>query len=70
MLAIAKSDDGVENLSRLQKKKLTLLSSQSAEEEDDEESLKELKEAKIEVTHKLWLNIVSACEEYKKLFGF
>jgi Leucine-rich repeat (LRR) protein len=39
-------------------------------EEDDEESLKELKEAKIEVTHKLWLNIVSACEEYKKLFGF
>ena len=39
-------------------------------EEDDEELLKELKEARIEITHKLVYKIVGMVDEYKKLRGF
>ena len=39
-------------------------------DEEDEDTIKDLREARIEITHKMVQKIVSQCEQYKNLEGF
>lgn len=39
-------------------------------DEEDEDTIKDLREARIEITHKMVHKIVSQCEQYKNLEGF